>query len=833
MEIHGEVQLTIGKKLLELSKDYPQTLAGYTQFWRAAQEIKGDMNRKRAKTLMKRVEKIEKRMERSKGGSFGSMRRGYNQIMQAWVEGSANKGMRDAGAGRKWHFTKHTTYLKAWHQKERSRGHAIDRTDLKDEWLDQLEMDIKLMDASANKFSEKEQKLYDAMKQKQKTLMHGKEKAVEKAVNAMCAKIGARMLVPSRASDLSTKEEHVRAELTWQQIDERIWLAGCANMEELRNWLADPQKFMEGREDTWLVFSDQIPLWVKIGMLKVLYAEYEILSQKDSKDSKKVRKERQKKILATRGKDSQKLEQDEAADDFDEDMQDDAADEVEQKDPAAAPAKNQGMGQKRGGDAAGEKCRVTLEARQAVSGYFSGDPTKIKGHILPSVLVLKGKYASLDNIDDNHRFKQTVEFYIGEKKITHKKGQKTRLMEGIVELRKRMPEIFEGLVVFGQPAAWMDEIIQSWCCQDLGDRIDQCVHQRDLFAAALTDTNKKIMSILGQIPSWIAAKMTAVQQLTDTDFAFPMKAAVKKIKTEMAREMRNRARLTGESERFKCGNEEIIRIAQGAHKEMVRMNAEQDLVLKGLRRNGMLQYRPNVVEGRLEDCDLDERFADMPVGSHRLKDEWLQNRKDWLDGLGRPTPADWNRSEHAKEMADLAEHDYCRAEKAGQKEYTERIGGQDIKVPIIDVECDDQSLFDDKAALESLHPKLRRELGKHMAGKRTEKEKNARAAQKKIEREKVQFAIAHMKEDWKEWCSESLIKQSRKELARSIVPRVEKKRSTNKKSGGHTQSAEGKAKRSAKKAVINSKDGYGQKHKPAMRISTGESAEGGFIIRGW
>ena len=119
----------------------------------------------------------------------------------------------------------------------------------------------------------------------------------------------------------------------------------------------------------------------------------------------------------------------------------------------------------------------------------------------------------------------------------------------------------------------MDEIVQSWCCQDLGERRSQCVHQRDLFSAALTDTVKKIMAILHQIPAWIAAKMTPCLQLTDTDFAFPLKKAVTRAKTEMARDMRKRARLSGEKECFKCGLEEIIRMCQIAHEELVAMNA--------------------------------------------------------------------------------------------------------------------------------------------------------------------------------------------------------------------------------------------------------------------
>ena len=76
-----------------------------------------------------------------------------------------------------------------------------------------------------------------------------------------------------------------------------------------------------------------------------------------------------------------------------------------------------------------------------------------------------------------------------------------------------------------QPAAWMDEILQSWCIAELGQRVDQAVHQRDLFSAAMNESSRKIMQIYQQIPTWIAAKMTAVLQLTDTSLVFPAKAA--------------------------------------------------------------------------------------------------------------------------------------------------------------------------------------------------------------------------------------------------------------------------------------------------------------------
>ena len=240
--------------------------------------------------------------------------------------------------------------------------------------------------------------------------------------------------------------------------------------------------------------------------------------------------------------------------------------------------------------------------------------------------------------------------------------------------------------------------------------------------------------------------------------------------------MRKRARLEGSSESFKCGLEEIIRVCQGAHQEMVAVNARDETVLRGIRRNGMCQYRVNVDEKRFEDCDLDDRFQDMPTGGHRLKDEWLANRKDWLDDKGRPIPADWNRSEQAREMEDLAEFDYCSKEKAAQKDYTVRLAGKEIKIPVIDVDADEQTLFSDKDAWMNLHPKLRKELMTKFAGKRSDIAKKARAAQKKVEREKVKMAISSMQEDWKEWVSEAMVKSCRKELVKTVVPMVKPKK---------------------------------------------------------
>ena len=109
-EIHGHVQLEIVKRLLEISKDYDNSAQGRTSFWKAAKPIIGDLSRKRCKSLMLRVKRLEARLELAKGGQVGSVKRGANHITRAWLEHATSKAMRELGAGRKWYFGAHQSY---------------------------------------------------------------------------------------------------------------------------------------------------------------------------------------------------------------------------------------------------------------------------------------------------------------------------------------------------------------------------------------------------------------------------------------------------------------------------------------------------------------------------------------------------------------------------------------------------------------------------------------------------------------------------------------------------------------------------------------------------
>jgi len=222
------------------------------------------------------------------------------------------------------------------------------------------------------------------------------------------------------------------------------------------------------------VFSDQIPFWVKIGFMKVLYAEFELAEVAKRRSAKA--KQRGYKIAEQTSQAAGELLSHNVPD-------------AEEGDSCAGEM--DGQTQKRGADPSGDKCRVTSEARQGVTGWFGGsvepgEAEEVRGHILDSILVVKGSYARLNNISDDHKFIEEEIFYVGDEKIVHRAGANTRgLLRSYVELRKKRPEIFKGLVIMQQPAAYMDEITTVWAITDLAERAPHAVHQRAVFRQLL------------------------------------------------------------------------------------------------------------------------------------------------------------------------------------------------------------------------------------------------------------------------------------------------------------------------------------------------------------
>ena len=322
------------------------------------------------------------------------------------------------------------------------------------------------------------------------------------------------------------------------------------------------------------------------------------------------------------------------------------------------PAGLEGVTQRRGhGHAEQGRYRLTYEARQAVLNYFSTEDPK--GVVIKGLLVVPGQHCRLSNISPEGKWIKSESFSFGGVSVKREAGKSAgRLMLNWRRLRDKAPELFEQVSVMSQPSAFVDSIIMQWSIEELEAEVGANVSQRGLLTSGLSTTVRSAMSLAHSIPCWIGGKMTAVLQLTDTDFSFSFKASIAQAKHELRQQLRAKAAAQKCKLSFKCGCFELLKICVEAQKAQVVRNEKDQWILKGLRRNGMLSWRPDMKAGRLVRSSSQPWCQDMPEGSHRIPEKWMKMRYTWVDENGVPEKADWTLSRLAHEEADMEEAEY-------------------------------------------------------------------------------------------------------------------------------------------------------------------------------
>ena len=81
---------------------------------------------------------------------------------------------------------------------------------------------------------------------------------------------------PSRLTPLTLEQEKLGWQMSMRSWDYAIWLAGLATTADLRGHVSLPAQFIEHRANVALVMSDQVPVWLKIGQRKIVFAEHEL-----------------------------------------------------------------------------------------------------------------------------------------------------------------------------------------------------------------------------------------------------------------------------------------------------------------------------------------------------------------------------------------------------------------------------------------------------------------------------------------------------------------------------------------------------------------------------
>ena len=568
---------------------------------------------------------------------------------------------------------------------------------------------------------------------------------------------------------LSLDEEFSRAMCTWQLYDYIMYKVMVCEEAWMRGRVALVDQAKASLAETVLLFSDQIPFWVKVTPNRQLYGP------KEMRKKSKKKKSAAEVLLQATGNALMSQSVDETAE----------------------------FTQHRGsGVSEQDRYRITFESCCGVMNYFK-EGTEPKGVVMRSCLVLVGAHGRLSNLDENGCFIKDEHFIWRGREYVRRAGSSARgLMQAWVQLRKEFPSLFENIEVFQQPSGFVDTIIFAWMTESMAEIVPMSIHQRDLFAGALSTEAKQAAWLAHELQTWVGGKMTPVLQLCDTDVSFVMKAASRRCKDELKRLMRDQAAATGKAANFKCGPRQVMLIAAAAHRAVVEANEKTNFVLAGLRRNGMLSYRPKLSEKKLIKADTEEWARALPEGSHRYPKKWLEHRYSWRSEDGVPQKPSWRGCgksvENHEDMKDHTMHgELGQIVKLSCWKDTALAAGEEEA--FIEIDCDGEDL--DLKLQSSLHQEAKTEAKmkalSEIAGVGCAMKAGEKGEKKKKERHKRRLERAAMRKVMKSWMvnqKEMLKKYSRQQLMQALIPEAGKSKRSQKAS----KKAQGETKKKAK-----------------------------------
>lgn len=281
--------------------------------------------------------------------------------------------------------------------------------------------------------------------------------------------------------------------------------------------------------------------------------------------------------------------------------------------------------------------RVSFIARQAVSKYFSETEVPV-GHIMPSILLVYGTHARLENISNSDRWVQREEFEYQGVRTVREADQKVpgNLLKGWRQLRQKRPELFTGdVLVWSQPAAVCDATVYKYQQQLEATEWRQAIDLVDSFTGGWTEEGNEAAFYTQRLRCCVGAGTTGYVQPTDTALAAPAKAALGRYHTELRSLLQAKAAREQTACTYKVGPAEIMEAALLMHRQMLKLNEERQVVLRACRAGGWMHWRPNS-QGKLEKVDQQAWAAELAEGTSKLSQDLLANRSSWVSE-GQPT----------------------------------------------------------------------------------------------------------------------------------------------------------------------------------------------------
>ena len=283
-------------------------------------------------------------------------------------------GARLPGGGRKDKFIHLKMQVKAFLEKERSRCHHVDKQDLLEEFVAYAKQELELVQERTASIKVGELEKEHSKKPLQVMLQQATAGDFEENIAAgfeglassaeyvdslspeeleewgrelknrierlalsdtykasfasrLLENIGGKLMQPGRMSTLSMEEEEAGVKATWKEFDAALWLAAFGSEEDLVKIVANPSEFMQQREGVVIGFSDQIPVWVKIGRAKQVYCGDEVKKRKSTEDFKEMHKKKQ---ATLKDEEQKKEEENKEAAEGNEEVNREAAEEADE-----------------------------------------------------------------------------------------------------------------------------------------------------------------------------------------------------------------------------------------------------------------------------------------------------------------------------------------------------------------------------------------------------------------------------------------------------------------------------------------------------------------------
>ena len=575
----AERPVALQLKLATSMEDQVSGFSDLEEFF-IAQSKRLGMSRREVKQLWQRKEilkTVQKKHRLSLNPAVSSAARGQRKTTQQ----KRYRGFRAPGAGRKDEFPGVLSDLKVWFESQRCHGHTVQKRHLLDQWKLLLSGELLRLQQSAesSKDALEQASLLKKVELGKKQLTVAMKDKGGNRLKQLLHKLQAVDLKPDLTTHLTAAEEAVRAKLTWQALDHALHKACFAPLEQLDKCVSKPAEFRDSAKDLVLLFSDQVPLWVKSGPERSLFARWE--KEPYSTELLRQHLKQQQEDSLVEGSGPQPLLRAEL--------------------PSVEKASKSGQKQKRSlADADASRFRVTYEARQALYGLCSDSGSPLFGKVLPGLLVVHGAHARLSNIDSSGKFISDESFEFQGRLVVRKAGSSAgRLLLGWRKARDSAPETLRHLSVMSQPSANVDAVIFCWAQAELAALAPAATHQRDCFAAAWSPSASEALFVSNHLQVCIGAKLTA--SLSQT-WSRAFKALCRSEMESLRLAGQQALQKSGSTELWKSSHLDIAKTVVAAQSEMARRLDDKDWILQGLRRNGMLAYRQKLVPLSDDDC---------------------------------------------------------------------------------------------------------------------------------------------------------------------------------------------------------------------------------------